>query len=528
MDGHRTLVRGATVIDGTGDPARPLDVLLRADRIEATGPPGAFDDVPATVLDARGTTVCPGFVDVHSHADQSPLLERDDISKIRQGVTTEVVGNCGFSLAPAHPDPEFRAFLTRLFPPQEVSWTGFGELLGLLDERGYVTNYCPLVGHGALRCAVTGMAPGAPDRAELAAMRLLLEQSLSAGAFGLSSGLTYPPSLYAEHTELTELARCLDDTRVYTTHLRSEGAGLLDAVQEALALAREAGCRLQVSHLKAMGRPNWGATAAALSTLDRARDSGMRVAQDVYPYTAASTSLLALLPPSFLTGTSAEVLERLSAPGAAHRLADAMRAGAPGWENRAEYAGWDGVLLAGTGSGRHEGRTLAELAGELALEPVETLVHVLVSERLRVTASTFTMDESDVRRVLAHPATMVGSDGLPVGPSGKPHPRLFGTFPRVLGHYLRDRPIGPAEDVIHRMTGRAADWFHIPDRGRIGAGMVADLVAFDPLRVCDRATYTEPDRGPDGLAWVMLGGRVVVREGRYGLDRLGRRLTPAS
>jgi N-acyl-D-amino-acid deacylase len=514
------LIRGAEVADGSGAALVAADLLLYGDRIASVGPPGGFDGLDGPVTDASGLVVAPGFIDVHSHADNAPWLPpgQYDTSKITQGVTTEVVGNCGYSLAPVGPDHEaaFTAFWGRRCPPVDWGWHTFAEFLAVADARGHVANYAPLVGHGALRFAILG----------LARMRALTEEALSAGAFGMSSGLVYRPGLFASTAELTELARALPAAsgpgRVYATHMRDEGSGLLASIEEALRIGAAAGCRVQVSHLKSSGRPNWGRVAAALAMLDQARADGPDVGQDAYPYDRSSTGLIVCLPRWALTDGDDAVLARLADPGPVGR----MRAEVAGTENALTSAGPDGILIASTRTHDYEGRTLAEIAAELGIDPFDALVRVLRGERLSVSIVISSMSEADVTQVLAHPATMIGSDGLPPGRGGKPHPRLYGTFPRVLGRYVRERGVLTLPEAIARMTTMPARAFGLTDRGRIAAGAIADLVAFDPARITDTGDYRDPVRAPAGIAWVMQDGQFAVRDGQWLGNRLGRRLQP--
>lgn len=512
------LLTGARLADGTGSPLRPADVLVRDDRIAAVEPPGTFPaDLPRR--DLTGLVLAPGFIDVHSHADNAPLLPYDDTTKIHQGVTTEVVGNCGFSLAPrSHQHHDTLAgHLQRLFPSLEITWTGFHELFAATDAAGYVTNHCPLVGHGTLRIAATGMTDAAPDDDARRAMRAALEEGMTAGAFGLSSGLIYPPATFATTDELIDLATVLGGHGRYVTHVRDEGDRLLDSIGEALRIGAVAG-QTHVSHLKVTGTRNWGSLRAALDELDRARQRGQQVHQDVYPYTASSTTLTAVLPAHHLTGSTDEVLTRLTDPAVRDEIAAAI----------ADTTRWDRILLAGTASHRHEGRTLAEIADDTGSDPVDALIDVLVSERLRATMIHFSMHEDDLALALADPHTTIGSDGLPPGTGGTPHPRLTGTFPRVLGRWTRDRGVLTLPEAVHRMTGLPAQVFDVPDRGLIAPGKVADLVAFDPATVRDRGDYQDPMQQPEGITWVCLGGRTVVVDGRYVGSRNGTRLTPRS
>ncbi|GAA4833550.1 amidohydrolase family protein [Saccharopolyspora rosea] len=510
------LLTGATVVDGTGAAPRPADVLLDGDRITAVEPPGTLP-TDAPHRDLTGLVLAPGFIDVHSHADNAPLLDEHDTTKIRQGVTTEVVGNCGFSLAPrSHPHADtLRTFLSRLFPPVPFTWTGFHDLFAATDAAGHVTNHCPLIGHGTLRIAAMGMTDAAPDDTALRTMRTALEEGMNAGAFGLSTGLIYPPAVFSTTDELIALARTLGGDALYATHMRDEGDTLLDAIDEALRIGATAG-RTHLSHLKTTEPRNWGNMRHALDEIHRARDH-QPLTQDVYPYTASSTMLTATLPRDYLTGDADDVLARLTSTPGRDRLATALA------DTR-----WDSILIATTASHRHEGRTIADIAETTGTEPVDALVDVLVTERLRATMIHFSMHEDDLELALSDPATMIGSDGLPPGTGGKPHPRLTGTFPRVLARYTRERGTLTLPEAVHRMTDLPARTFRIPERGRIAPGLIADLVAFDPDTVTDVGDYHDPLRPPRGIPWVCQAGHTVVADGTYLGTRRGTRLTPTT
>jgi N-acyl-D-amino-acid deacylase len=523
----RTVIRGADVADGDGGPVASWDLLLSGGRVEAVGPRGAYDALDARVVDAGGLVVAPGFIDVHSHADNAPLQAADDTSKILQGVTTEVVGNCGFSLAPVDPPAAelLAAFTGRLFPPLRWGWHSFAEFLAVTDARGYVTNYAPLAGHGTLRLAVLGMADRHPDEGELARMGWLLDEALGAGAFGMSTGLIYPPGVFSGTDEIAALAARLPAGRVYATHMRDEGPGLLDSIDEAVEIGRRSGCQVEISHLKASGQPSWGQAAAALERLDRARRDGVAVTQDAYPYDRSSTTLAVCLPPWFQEGGDAAALARLEDPVTLARARTEIE-GLSGADSRVNGVGYDGILVASTASHAFEGRTLEELGSELGVTPFDALVHVLRAERLRATMVTASMSEPDVAAILAHPLTMIGTDGLPPGIGGRPHPRSFGTFPRVLGRYVRDQGGLSLPAAVAKMTALPARVFGLPGRGRIAAGTIADLVAFDPLAIADTCDYRDPVHQPTGIDWVMQAGRFAVRDGHWLGDRLGRRLEP--
>lgn len=533
--GGDTLIRGGEIADGSGAALRKRDLLVSAGHVAAVEAPGTFDSAGYDTLDAAGLVVAPGFIDVHSHADNAPLLEQDDTSKILQGVTTEVVGNCGFGLAPAEPAhmEALRSFTGRIFPAitwgWRGGWRGFADFLATTDDQGYVTNYAPLVGHGTVRLAALGMTDRDPTGDEVMTMRRMVAEALEAGAFGMSSGLIYPPGLFSTTEELVHLAKELPADRPYATHMRGEGHRLLSSIDEAIDIGARAGCRVQISHLKSSGRANWGRVTDALQRLDGARSRGSVVTQDVYPYDRASTMLTACLPPWFQEGGDDALLARLDDPEAVARARrDVEQENGVGWESHIIGAGYDGILVASTGSHSFEGQTIAEVAGSLDTQPFDALVHVLRAEQLRASMVIASMHEADVETVLEHPHTMIGTDGLPPGVGGKPHPRLYGTFPRVLGRYVRERRRLDLPTAINRMTALPADTFSIPDRGRIVPGAVADLVGFDPERVGDACDYRHPVHTPSGIAWVLQAGHTVVSHGQWQGKRRGQRLLPDS
>jgi N-acyl-D-amino-acid deacylase len=514
------LVRGGSVADGTGAPLREADVLLERGRIAALAAPGAIPLDGHRVLQADGHVIAPGFIDVHSHADNAPLLDDDDTTKIRQGVTTEVVGNCGFSLGPALDGrgAELARLLERLFPPQARSWATTAELFAALDARGSVTNWAPLVGHNTLRVAAAGTHDRSLTAEETRTAQRLLDEALAAGAFGLSSGLIYPPGVFSPADELVGLARRLGEGRVYATHMRDETTGLLNSIEETVALGERAGCRVQVSHLKAVGRRAWGLVDGALERLDDARARGVAIGQDAYPYEATSTMLTAVLPAWLGDGGPDALLARLDDASALARAREELAALGTDWE---------AIMVSSTADHAHEGETLPAIARGIGGDPFDALVHVLREQRLRVSMVRFAMDEADIATVLAHPETMIGSDGLPPGVGGRPHPRLFGTFPRVLGRYVRERALLSLPEAVARMTSLPARAFGLSDRGVIAPGRAADLVVFDPETIGEGGDYADPVHPPVGISAVVQGGWIVVQDGRWGGVRRGRRLRPA-
>jgi len=522
------LIRGGLVVDGTGAPGCRADVLVEGGRIswvDTALPGGNADDV----VDADGLVVAPGFIDVHSHADNAPLLHDLDFSKLSQGVTTEVVGNCGFSLAPCSPShrDDLASLTGRIFPALDFAWEDTSSFFDRTDSAGYVVNAAPLVGHGALRVAAMGLENRSPTPAELAHMRNGLAEALEAGVFGMSSGLIYPPGTFSATEELVVLAGDLPIDRVYATHVRGEGRRLLASLDEAITIAEASGCRLQVSHLKAVGAAQWGSLPSAVERLDAAHERGVVVHHDVYPYEAASTMLTACLPPWFQEGGEEAMLRRLHDDEALARAMRELAVDDGSWENWVAACGWSRVVIASTASHRHEGMDLARVAAERACSPFQALVDVLREERLQAAMVVFAMSEADVRVAFAHPRAMVGTDGLPPGRGGKPHPRAWGTFPRVLARYVREEALLTLPEAIRKMTSLPADAFGIPDRGVVASGRVADLVLFDASSVADRATYAQPHLPAAGVEMVLLAGTVALAGGRATGVRAGRRLRPA-
>lgn len=522
---EKTVYVGAIVVDGTGGPPGPYDVFVSGERIEDVRP-HADTHAGWRTVDAAGLVIAPGFIDAHSHGDNAPLLPLDDTMKILQGVTTEVVGNCGISLAPT--SSQHRAALMtsldEVMPVYEDIGLSFADLLRATDEHGYVTNYVPLVGHGTIRLAAMGMERRAPTQREQAFMRASLEEAIDAGAFGLSTGLIYPPGVFSELDELVDLAKCLPSGTLYTSHIRGEGDTLLDAVAEALTIGRQANVPVQLSHHKATGKKNWGRTRESLAMIRDARARGVAVHQDVYPYKAGSTYLKAVLPPEFHEGGNEATFDRLRDPERLRALRSMLESDTAHFQNFVAEAGYDGILIAFTPSHRFEGLTVAEIAVELGCAPFDALIQILVSEQLAPMMTIFLMDEDDIARVMRDEHTVIGSDGAAPGKQGRHHPRSYGTFPRVIAQHVRELGTLSLESAVHKMTGLPARIFNIRDRGTIAPGKVADLVAFDPQTFSDDLDYRDPVRSPKGLAWVTLRGTQVVRGSTYLGRRCGERL----
>ena len=489
------LIRGATVYDGTGGPPSAADVAVSGPTIEAVG-----GDLPAegagTVIDGTGLALAPGFIDVHSHDDFAVLLTPEMDFKVAQGVTTDVVGNCGLGAAPFGPARRYLGFFgADRLADSLPAWDTYGEYLGALDANPPSLNVAVLVGHGTVRLEAMGNDRRAPSDAELARMLDTLAEGLDAGCVGYSTGLIYEPGRYSASDELIALARLMAGTGgLYASHMRNEANGLLEAVAETIGVGEQACVAVQISHHKASGTSAWGLVKSSLSMIDQARAGGLDVTADQYPYTAGSTSLFAVVQ-NHDEGTAG--------------------VGATDWSKI--------VLASAPGHPQFEGRSVAELAESFHVEPVEAARRIVDAEGYGAVVVIHSMSEDDVRAVMAHPSTMIGSDGIPTM-GGKPHPRLYGTFARVLGHYSRDEGVLALEEAVHRMTGMAAAKFGLPGRGVIEPGAFADLVLFDPASIDDVATYESPRRHPAGIRQVWVNGTAVVRHGVHTGERPGRAL----
>ncbi|WP_103501589.1 MULTISPECIES: amidohydrolase family protein [unclassified Streptomyces] len=511
------VLRGGTIIDGTGSPAGTGDVAVTGGRISAVGP--ELTTRGRRELEITGAVVCPGFIDLHSHADFTVMGAPGAPTQLLQGVTTLVTGNCGFSpfpVVPEHAD-ELRALCGFLDDNLSWEWTtaaGYADAVGRLPLG---VNLALQTGHGALRVAAMGTGDRPPTPRELERMRQLLAATADDGAVGFSSGLIYPPGMYADTTELTALAEvAAAHGLLHSTHMRSEGAGLADAVDEALTVARDSGVRLQISHLKAAGVANWGTVGDALERIEAARADGLDVAADQYPYSASSTTLTTLLPDWALDGGVAALLDRLADPERYRSMAAEMTAALEAGTFRPER-----VTLAGLPDdddprhGHLIGRTVADAAAELGTPPAETVLDLLAAHGGQIASIHHSMSEDDVRHVMRHPAVAVASDGWILRRSGpgRPHPRSFGTFARVLGHYSRDEDVLGLPEAVRKMTGLPASRLGWTDRGVLRPGAAADLVVFDPGTVVDRSTFAEPWRTAQGVAHTLVAGRFAVEDG---------------
>ena len=520
------VIRGGTVVDGTGAPVYAADVAVNGDAIAAVG------SIPAgqgrRVLDATGLHVCPGFVDIHSHSDGVILQYPTADSRVRQGVTTELVGNCGSSAAPlAGVGVEDRK---KEYRDEGVTsdWSSVASYLARLEKTGISINQALLLGQGTLRENAIGNVDRPLAAEELAAVLRAVEEGMDEGAFGVSTGLEYTPGRYTPTDEIVAMARVVARYGgLYASHTRNEEKTLLEAVDEAIAIGRRSGARVEISHLKASGRSNWDKQRGALDLIESARRDGVAVLADAYPYTAYSTGLTVNLSGWAREGSNADVVGRLRDRGTRARIRKEVIA-----QIADELGDYDLIVISSVKTAGNRpliGKNMVEIAAGWGVEPVDAILRLLEEEDASVGYIGHGMSPENVEMVLRHPLVMIGSDGSTMAPVGKaaesrPHPRSYGAFARVLSHYSRERGLFDLPAAVRKMTSMPADQIGLRDRGRIARGARADIVLFDAARVKDEATFVDPHRYPAGIRDVLVNGTLVVEAGAHTGARPGRGL----
>ena len=522
------LIRGARVIDGTGAPWFLGDVRIRGGRIAAIGASLSADD--AVLVDADGRYLAPGFIDAHCHDDLICLREPERVEKAAQGVTTLVVGNCSFSLYPTTPSSAelLRQHFSGLLgeTAEEEVFDSFVAYREALHGRGTALNLVSLVGHAALRLAAMAYDRRPATAVETATMQAMLARQLADGAAGLSLGLVYPPSADGDEAELTALAETVKaHGKILAAHIRSYEAGLGASTDEFLGILRSSGAPGLLSHLQSAGRPNWGNVPRTIDKLEAARRDGIDVSFDMYPYPAGSSYVLQLLPPEAQEGGLPALLAQLRDPGGREALREAVEEGSSdpnAAQSKIVLIGWGNVRISGTSNPdlkRFEGKSMEAAAAEEGITPFDLMVRCIEEDAGQTAIVMFQLDEDDLHAACTHRLHMFGSDGLP-RPGTKPHPRAYGTFPRVAGR-LRAEGWFPLEDAVRRMTSAAAQRFSLGDRGLVRPGMVADLVLFEDS-IQDRATFDSPTELPVGVCDVWVAGEAIVADGRITGRRPGR------
>jgi len=522
------LIQNVRIADGTGQEIFTADIGLRDGKITVIG--SLKNATAHMTIDGKKYVAAPGFVDIHSHTDLELLANPNAEGKIRQGITTEVSGNCGSSPFPlTKTDVEKMRQKLRDQYQIEESWKDLDGFFRAIEKRGTSINYMTLTGHGALRETVMGSYDRAPTADELKTMKQVLARTLEMGSLGLSTGLEYAPGSYADTKELIALSKTVAEfDGLYATHMRNEDDRVEEAIEEALDISRQSGVSLQISHLKACNKNNWHKVDAMLSMIDKACQEGIPVHADRYPYIAWSTGLSAFLPVSARQGSTEEMIERLKNRDNEEQVRDYILG------RGARIGGWDRVLISscrGEGGNHFEGKTLQDISHTLGLSPYETVRKLLIDFKAEISTIGFAMEDNNLKKVLKAEFVSIGSDGsvrATYGPlfKGKPHPRCYGSFPRVLAKYVRDEKVLSLPEAVRKMSAQNALKVGLTDRGFIREKYVADLVLFNPDTVQDKATYLNPHQYPEGIPYVFVGGVPVIREGKHTGKHTGKILRP--
>jgi N-acyl-D-aspartate/D-glutamate deacylase len=522
------------VLDGTGNPWFRADIGIMGDRIASIG---RLDHAEARVtIVANERVVSPGFIDIHSHSDSSLFRHNQGLASLRQGLTTQVVGNCGHSMAPICNPEESLPKLARQWDMEDFGprWSSFAEYLACQERRGLGINIAPLVGHGTVRRFVLGPEGAGGERRgvtgdEQRALEAQVAEAMEAGAFGLSSGLEYPPGRNARIEELIGLCKVVGRYGgLYATHMRSEGQApgmeWFGAVMEAIEIGSRSGVPVNIAHLKADQRDAWWKAPVVLRMLEEARARGVQITADVYPYPFAAVGYLySVLPPQLAEAGIAGLLETLADPARRQALREQIDRGVPEWTNPAISFGWGAIGIVETSRTEYTGKSIEDVAGELGADPFDVCFDLLLEDRGLTRSSVGVMHEENIRLNLKHPLTMVSTDGTTVDtfafedapglPPRKLHPRCLGTYPRVLGRYVRDEKLMPLSEAVRKCTSLPAATAGLKDRGLLREGMHADLVVFDPATVAETGTFADPHRYPVGIENVIVNGQVAISQG---------------
>jgi len=518
------IIRGGFILDGSGGEPFEADIGISGNYIKEIGQ--ILSVRGESVIEAKDLVVCPGFIDAHDHTDIGLLVNPKAESSIRQGITTLVSGNCGSSPFPVAEEifEETKENLKELFQ-LDLTWRDINGFFSRIEEKGMALNYSTLVGQGAIRGAAMGFNDRPPSQEELEKMKRMVAENIEYGAVGLSTGLEYSPGSYAKADEIIELCRVTaQNGGVYATHMRDEGDELLESLDETIDVARKTGVSLQISHYKIAYPRNWHKVDAALAKIEEAKKDGISIFCDRYPYIAGSTGLSFYFPLWVKQGTTDEFLAKLKDPALESRLRAHLA------EQEEKLGSWDKVVISSVVSEKNktfEGKSVLAGAKETRKNPYDFMKDLLIEEKSRVGMVIFMMKEENLKRILAHPLVGVGTDGSAVAPygllhRGKPHPRHYGTFPRVLGKYVREEKIVPMPEMMRKMTSIPAQKFGLTKRGTLKSGYFADIVIFDPDKVIDKATWTDPHQYPEGIEYVLVNGRVVIKEAEHTGDLPGQ------
>lgn len=532
------IIRNGRIVDGTGNPWFRGEIGISDGKVEKIGRSVSAES--KRIIDAEGLVVCPGFIDIHNHSDTTVLINPKAESMVRQGVTTQVIGNCGFSCAPVkdHTKDLLGKYLFELMPEIEIEWNTFGEYLNQLDKRKSTINIASLVGHGTVRIAVLGYAKRLPNREEIEEMKGLVVSAIEDGAFGMSTGLAYAPGIFSDTNEIIDLAEVIAEyDGLYTSHIRNEAneTAWKQSVQEAIQVGEKTGVRVQVSHIESH-YPNWGKQEMILRMFENARDKGIDVACDIPPYVCGYTTITTLLPDWALSGGLPKIVERLRDPEKRKKIKKFVMEEKDRHTNPSQSLVADGYptkiwIVSSEKRPELVGKNLEDVAEVFGKDPFDSALDLILGEEGKTPIICELHTEDDIREVVKHPLSIIESDGFSWTPHGKlgktkPHPRSYGTFPLIFRKYVRgetrnEEPkekgekILSLEEAVRKMTSFPAQRLGLRNRGILREGTWADIVIFDPLTIEDQATYANPHQYPKGINQVLVNGEMVIEEGEH-------------
>lgn len=521
----KILIKNGTLIDGTGEPRVKTDLLIDGGHIAKIGD---ISDTDVEIIDAEGLVVAPGFIDTHSHSDLQILLNPEVMPKVMQGITTEILGQDGISMAPLPLEyiSPWRKNLAGLDgDSDDIDWTfqNTEGYLKMIDDIKPGLNECYLVPHGNIRMEAMGLDNRLPNEEELERMRQITRREMEAGAIGLSTGLIYMPCAYSESKEIIEMCKVVAEyDGSFVIHQRSEADTILDSMEEVITIGRESGVKIHYSHFKVCGKKNWDKIDQVIGLLEKCHKEGIRVSFDQYPYVAGSTMLGVILPPWVHDGGTDNVIKRLADPELRKKMVHDIETGIPGWDNFVEFAGLDQIFITSVKTEKNKdtiGLNLIQLGELRGKDAYEATFDLLLEEENAVGMVDFYGTEEHVQLFMKRPEMNACTDGL-LG--GKPHPRVFGAFPRILGKYVREDKALTLEEAIYKMTKKPATTFNMINRGQLKEGYHADITIFNPDTVIDKGTYVEPIQYPEGIEYVIIGGKQVVSKGSHTGVRNGK------
>ena len=513
------LIKQGMIVDGTGAPAYVGSVGIEHGKIKLV-PKEDLDQAVSRakrVITGEGLYIAPGFIDAHSHGDGIYGTDYGQLCKISQGITTEICGQCGFSFYPVNPETlgqlqQFLTLFTNEFSSDMDQWTDFSTYKKYLETVPLTCNTAILTGHGTLRVAVMGNENRKPTEDELEQMKSLLKEAMEHGSIGLSTGLIYPPGSFSHIDEIVELAKVIAPyDGIYASHMRNESGDVVEAVKEALEVGRRAGVRVQISHHKTMGKDNWGLSQETLRLVSEAIASGQKVTLDQYPYEACMTHFNVLIPPQYFDGGMDCLLERLKDPEIRQKMKEEMMAKDGGFDSYyRNCGGWDGVFISVLPlTPEYEGMFVTEAAETMGKDPFDAYFDLVLENRAEGSGIYFSIGEEDLCHIILDPNTVVGTDGLCKAMNEKGHPRAWGTFPRAITYFHKEKKLMPLEDIIRKMTSLPAERLMLKSKGVIRDGMDGDLVIFDYEKLRDRASYMDSNQVTDGIEYVIVNGEVV-------------------